>query len=125
MKPNRYRLAISEGRIPIGHMVWEFGTRGIACILESTGLDFVLFDLEHSGFEIERVFDLIAYSKACTFAPIVRVPEAQYHFLARLMDAGALGVMVANVESAEQAKFIVDAVKYAPLGRRGVGLGTA
>lgn len=125
MKKNRFREAVAAGRMPIGHMVWEFGTRGMAKILESADLDFVIYDMEHSGFGIERIFDLIAYAKACSFAPMVRVPQAQYHFLARVMDAGALGVMIANVESAEQAKMIVDAVKYAPLGNRGVGIGTA
>ena len=111
--------------MPVGHMVMEFGTRGIAKLLEAANVDFVVFDMEHSGFEVERVFDLIAWSKACTFAPMVRVPQGDYHFLARTMDAGALGVMVANVETAEQAREIVGAVKYAPLGRRGLGLGGA
>jgi len=125
MKQNRYRQAIAEGRVPVGHMVWEFATRGIAKLAEAAGVDFVMYDMEHSGFGVDRVFDLIAWSKACTFAPFVRVPEGQYHFLARIMDAGALGVMVGNVQTAEQAKAIVDATKYAPLGRRGVGLGSA
>lgn len=53
------------------------------------------------------------------------MPQPLYHFLARTMDAGALGVMIGNVEMPEQAKKIVDAVKYAPLGNRGLGLGTA
>jgi 2-keto-3-deoxy-L-rhamnonate aldolase RhmA len=125
LKSNRFREAIANGRIPIGHMIMEFGTRGIAKILESADLDFVIYDMEHSGIDMERACDLIAWSKACTFAPFVRVPQGLYHFLARIMDAGALGVMVANVETAEQAQSIVDAVKYAPLGKRGVGLGTA
>jgi len=67
----------------------------------------------------------LAWFKATTVAPFVRVPSPDYHFLARIMDAGALGVMVPNVETPETAKSIVDAVKYAPLGRRGVGLGSA
>lgn len=125
MKPNRFREAIAAGRVPLGHMVWEFGTRGITKLIESADVDFLLFDMEHSGFGIERIFDLISWSKSSPFAPMVRVPQAQYHFLARVMDAGALGVMVANVESAAQARDIVDAVKYAPLGKRGVGLGTS
>jgi 2-dehydro-3-deoxyglucarate aldolase/4-hydroxy-2-oxoheptanedioate aldolase len=125
MKANRLREALQQGRVPLGHMVWEFSTRGMATILDSVDLDFVLFDMEHSGIEMERIFDLIAWSKAASFAPCVRVPQAQYHFLARVMDAGALGVMVANVESAVQAREIVRAVKYAPLGQRGVGLGCA
>ncbi len=125
MKTNRYREAIAAGRIPIGHMVWEFGTRGMPMLLDSLGLDFVIFDMEHSGFGVERVFDLIAWSKAASFAPFVRVPQLQYHFLARIMDAGALGVMIGNVQTREEAVAIVDAVKFAPLGKRGVGLGTA
>lgn len=125
MKPNRYREAIAAGRMPIGHMIMELGTRGVPKILEAADLDFVLFDMEHSGFDNERVCDLIAWSKACSFAPFVRVPQPLYHYLARTMDAGALGVMIGNVETPEAAKSIVNAVKFAPLGKRGVGLGTA
>ena len=125
MKPNRFRQVVKEGRVPLGTMVWEFGTRGMAKILESADLDFVLIDMEHSTFDGERVADLLAWLKATPIAPFVRVPQRLYHFLARAMDAGALGVMVANVETPEQAQEIVDAVKYAPLGHRGVGLGSA
>ncbi len=125
MKSNRFREVLQSGRIPIGHMIWEFGTRGIARILASTGIDFVLIDMEHTGFDTERIADLMAWFKATDIAPFVRVPQNLYHFLARTLDAGALGVMVANVESAEAAREIVSAVKYAPLGNRGVGLGGA
>jgi 2-keto-3-deoxy-L-rhamnonate aldolase RhmA len=125
MKPNRFRQAVKDGRIPLGTMVWEFGTRGMPKILESADLDFVLIDMEHSTFDGERVADLLALFKATPIAPFVRVPQRLYHFLARAMDAGAFGVMVANVETAEQAREIVAAVKYAPLGHRGVGLGAA
>jgi 2-dehydro-3-deoxyglucarate aldolase/4-hydroxy-2-oxoheptanedioate aldolase len=106
-------------------MIMEFGTRGIAKLLESADVDFVLYDMEHSGIEIDRIFDLIAWAKAAPYSPFVRVPQGMYHFLARVMDAGAHGVMVGNVETPEQARDIVNAVKYAPLGKRGVALGTA
>ncbi len=125
MKPNLFRQVLAEGRVPVGHMISEFGTRGIAKIVESAGIDFVLLDMEHTGFDSERIADLIAWFKATPIAPFVRVPQGLYHFLARTMDAGALGVMVGNVESGEQARAIVQAVKYAPLGARGVGLGAA
>jgi 2-dehydro-3-deoxyglucarate aldolase/4-hydroxy-2-oxoheptanedioate aldolase len=106
-------------------MIMEFATRGACKILDAAGVDFAVFDMEHSGIDLERVCDLIAWSNACSFTPFVRVPQGLYHFLARVMDAGAMGVMVANVETAEEARAIVDAAKYAPLGKRGVGLGTA
>jgi 2-dehydro-3-deoxyglucarate aldolase/4-hydroxy-2-oxoheptanedioate aldolase len=125
MKPNRFREILAQGQIPVGHMIMEFATRGIASLVDGAGIDFVLLDMEHTGFGADRVADLIAWFKSTPVAPFVRVPENQYHFLARVMDAGALGVMVANVESAEEARKIVAAVKYAPMGRRGLGLGAA
>src|SRR6202035_22999 len=125
MKPNRFQRVLREGGSPAGHMIMEFGTRGIAKILEAADVDFVVIDMEHTGFDTERIADLIAWFKATTIAPFVRVPQPLYHFLARTMDAGALGVMAGNVETAEQARSIVQAVKYAPMGNRGLGLGTA
>ncbi len=125
MKLNRFKQVVDAGRVPVGHMIMEFGTRGIAKILEAANVDFVLIDMEHTGFDPSNVADLVAWFKATPVAPFVRVPQGLYHFLARTMDAGALGVMVANVESGEQARSIVNAVKFAPMGHRGLGLGTA
>lgn len=125
MKENRFKRVLRQGGAPVGHMIMEFGTRGIAKILEAAGVDFVVIDMEHTGFDTERIADLMAWFKATDIAPFVRVPQSLYHFIARTMDAGALGIMVGNVETGGQAKSVVNAVKYAPLGARGVGLGTA
>jgi len=125
VKPNRVREVLSRGGVPVGHMISEFGTRGIAKIVEPAALDFLMIDMEHTGFDHSHVADLVAWLKATTVAPLVRVPQGLYHFIARVLDAGALGVMVANVETPGQAHDIVRAAKYAPLGNRGVGLGTA
>lgn len=125
MKPNRFKQICEQGGIPAGHMIMEFATRGLAKILESAGIDFVLLDMEHTGFDNSHIADQVAWLKSTSIAPFVRVPQNLYHFLARVMDAGALGVMVANVESKEEARAVIQAVKYAPLGNRGLGLGTA
>lgn len=124
MKTNRVKQILAEGGIPVGHLVWEFNTLGVAHIAQAAGLDFVMIDMEHTRFTSETVADLIGWFKATPVVPFVRVPQNLYHFIARTMDAGALGIMVANVEDAASAKHIVDAVKYAPLGNRGVGIGT-
>jgi 2-keto-3-deoxy-L-rhamnonate aldolase RhmA len=55
----------------------------------------------------------------------VRIPQIEYHFIARSLDAGALGIMVPDVRNATEARSIVEAAKYAPLGKRGVAIGTA
>ena len=106
-------------------MLLEFGTRGIAKITEACGLDFVLIDMEHSGMDFGAVADLLAWFKSTPVAPIVRVPAIEYHFIARVMDAGAMGVMAPNVRTPEQARDVVAAMRYAPEGMRGLGLGTA
>lgn len=125
MKPNRCKQRMAEGKVPVGHMIGEFGTRGIAQILDNTDLDFVVIDTEHGAFSIDQLADLAAWFKVTTIAPFVRIPQVDYHFIARALDAGLLGIMVPNVKTAAQAKQIVDAAKYAPLGDRGVILGNA
>jgi 2-dehydro-3-deoxyglucarate aldolase/4-hydroxy-2-oxoheptanedioate aldolase len=125
MRENHFQRALAEGRMPKGHMVWEFATRGIARILDAAGLDFVVFDMEHSNFEIGDVADLMAWTHGCRLTPFVRLPQDQYHFVARVLDAGAMGVMIANVKTAAQAEAIVRYAKYPPQGIRGLGLGTA
>ena len=109
----------------MGHMITEFACRGTPHMLDAAGLDFALIDSEHSGFGVGAIADLIGWFRATTVAPFVRVPEPQYHFIARTLDLGALGIMVPDVRNSSEARSIVDAAKYAPLGKRGVGLGGA
>lgn len=123
MKANRFQRVRAAGGTPIGHMIMEFGVRGLAKMLEVADVDFALIDLEHAPFSMGDMANVVAWLKATDIAPFVRVPEPTYHFIARTLDAGALGIMVPNVKSGAQAQAIVNAAKYAPLGQRGVGLG--
>jgi 2-keto-3-deoxy-L-rhamnonate aldolase RhmA len=123
MKANRFKQIQAEGRVPVGHMLLEFNTRGMAQILDGAGVDFVVIDMEHTGFGAPQIADLVAWLKATTVAPFVRIPQIQYHFIARTLDAGALGIMAPNVKTAAEARALVEAAKYAPLGNRGVILG--
>lgn len=125
MKPNKFQQSIAATGTAVGHMIGEFGTRNIARVVTGANPDFVMIDMEHTGYDTERIADLCAWFRATDIAPFVRIPQGLYHFCARTLDAGALGIMVANVETAAQAAGIVDACKYAPLGRRGVALGGA
>ena len=125
MKPNRFKEQIAKNNFSIGHMVQEFGTRSQAKVLEQIDIDFVIIDTEHSAFTSANVADMVAWLKATDIAPFVRIPQIQYHFIARTLDAGALGIMVPNVKSGAEAKSVVNASKYAPIGDRGVGLSAA
>src|SRR3974390_2215911 len=108
-----------------GHFVVEFATPGIGHILKSAGCDFVLFDMEHSGFGFETVKSAIRYFEAADLPVIVRVPSKEYPHIARAMDMGAEGLMVPMVGSAAEAAHIVNSMKYLPQGGRGVALQVA
>lgn len=125
MKVNRYQEVRAAGSVAVGHMLLEFATRGVAQMLDAANLDFVLLDMEHTALSLGDVANVIAWLKATSVAPFVRVPSEDAHFIARALDAGALGVMVPNVTSAEMAARVVRAAKYAPQGTRGVLLAGA
>src|SRR5262249_56299590 len=95
-----------------GHFIVEFATPGIGHILKSAGCDFVLFDLEHSGFGFETVKSAVRYFEAADLPMIVRVPSKEYHHIARACDMGAEGIMLPMVGSAAEARHIVDSIKY-------------
>src|SRR5580704_5844957 len=105
-----------------GHFIVEFATPGIGHILKSAGCDFVLFDLEHSGFGFETVKSAIRYFEAADLPVIVRVPSREYHHIARAMDMGAEGLMLPMVGNAAEARHILNSMKYTPDGGRGVAL---
>jgi 2-keto-3-deoxy-L-rhamnonate aldolase RhmA len=120
-QPGLKELAASRSP-KFGHFVVEFATPGIGHILKSAGCDFVLLDMEHSGFGFETVKSVLRYLEAADLPGIVRCPSKDYHHIARACDMGAEGVMLPMVASAEEAKAIVNAIKYHPEGGRGVAL---
>jgi 2-dehydro-3-deoxyglucarate aldolase/4-hydroxy-2-oxoheptanedioate aldolase len=123
LSPFRQRLARSE--LLTGTMVFEFFTPGLAQLTREAGADFVLYDMEHSGADIETIKAQVAFCRGLPITPLVRVPVGEYHFIARVLDAGAHGIMVPMVESAEQARHIVTCSQYPPVGRRGAAFGMA
>ncbi len=125
MKDNRFKAVRTAGKVPVGHMISEFPSAALAGILDVADVDFALVDMEHAGLTAERLADFCAWFRGSSVAPFVRVPQLQYHFIARALDLGVLGVMMPNVRNAAQAREFVHAAKYAPMGDRGLGLGSA
>ena len=125
MRENKVKKKIAEGGTSLGTFVFEFNTTGIGRLAAEAGAEFVVYDLEHTGWSFETVRLLMATTPAERIAPFVRVPATEYHFIARTLDMGAMGVMVPRVESEAQARRIVDSARYPPLGRRGAAFGVA
>ena len=125
MRANFVKQTLLGGGTSLGTMVFEFNSTGIARIIAEAGAEFVIFDMEHTGWSIETIRTLIATSRAADLVPMVRVPATQYHLLSRPLDVGAMGLMVPMVETAEQAELIVASAKYFPDGTRGAAFTVA
>ena len=125
MRPNPIRERLNKGKNTLGIMAFEFFTPGLIPIAEKAGCDFIILDMEHSGISLDTIKDQLAFARGTSVVPIVRVPGSAYHLIAPVLDAGAMGIMVPLVETAEQAREIVSACRYRPLGRRGLGFSVA
>jgi 2-keto-3-deoxy-L-rhamnonate aldolase RhmA len=94
---------------------------GVIEIFKNDVLDILILDLEHGSFSIEVVENLIRTARGCDLPVIVRIADTLYHLLSPCLDAGATGVLVPRVESAEQARTVVEAARFPPDGRKGFG----
>ncbi len=105
-----------------------FGTfikAGSPCMIEVLGLsgwDYVLIDMEHSPFSVERLEHMVRASEVAGVCPIVRVAEQHVSSVLRPLDKGVGGLMVPMVGTADAAKMIVKSAKYYPLGDRGMDI---
>jgi len=88
-------------------------------IIASTGVDFVIIDMEHGCHDYETVENMIraADSKGC--GSLVRVLENNEGFILRALDLGATGVIIPHIESKKDAEKAISYTKYSPLGSRG------
>ena len=85
------------------------------------GFDFVVIDLEHSAMDLESAYRHIGTALFAGVSPIVRIPSLDAGVVQRVLDAGAEGIMLPHVDTVEQARAAAAAVRFPPLGTRGVG----
>jgi 2-keto-3-deoxy-L-rhamnonate aldolase RhmA len=117
---NRVKRVISEGRMALGGLTGSFGGSTIVEVMGVSGLDAALIDLEHNGLGLDDVQAMIIAAEASDITPIVRIPELDRPLVTRLLDMGAQGIQLDGIQSAEQARELVDAMMFPPLGTRGL-----
>ena len=98
---------------------------GVCYLAKHAGLDFIMFDCEHSTFSFEALHDFFITGNALGLGGFLRVPVGTKDYISRALDAAATGVMVPMTETVEQAQDLVKWSKFAPLGGRGYGSGGA
>lgn len=97
----------------------------IAEIMADAGFDWLCIDMEHSVTDYFEAQQLILAIQSKGLKAFVRVGANDALIIKKVLDAGADGIIVPSVNSADEAKKAVNAVNYPPKGTRGVGLARA
>ena len=93
----------------------------IARLAKTAGFDMIYIDLEHSSLTLEATGQICLAALSAGVAPMVRVPANTPEYIQRVLDGGALGIIAPGIRSAAEAREMVRAMKYPPLGERGAG----
>ena len=87
---------------------------------KTAGMDWLFLDLEHGPLTLDQTAQISIAALSCGIAPLVRVPRGEMAMATRALDGGALGIIMPQCESANEARDIVDCLHYTPEGSRGV-----
>lgn len=85
------------------------------------GYDGVMIDLQHSEVGLDRACDMLRSIPRGTKLAYARVPSLDAGVIGRLLDSGATGIVAPAIETLEEARFLVSATKYPPVGNRSLG----
>ena len=117
---NRSKRKLEAGGLVLCMGVNQMRTPDIAMIAAACDFDALYIDLEHSPTSMESASGICIAAAGCGVTPIARAKCQDAHHLTLLLDIGAQGLMVPHVETAEEARAIVSACRYPPLGKRSV-----
>ncbi|MEM6461438.1 MAG: HpcH/HpaI aldolase/citrate lyase family protein [Pseudomonadota bacterium] len=117
---NPLKASLKNGELQIGCWL-SLGESYTAEIAATAGFDWLLVDGEHAPNDLRSTRDQLQVIDPSPSHAIVRVAFGDAWIIKQVLDAGAQSVLVPMVESAEQAKQLVRAVRYPPKGMRGVG----
>jgi 2-keto-3-deoxy-L-rhamnonate aldolase RhmA len=120
---NAARERLEAGEIALGVGIRQARTVDIASIMKAAGYDWLFLDLEHNSMDLDTAVQISVAALAVGIAPIARVPAAQFWLATRLLDGGALGIVMPHVDSAEEALEIARRFRYPPRGQRSIAAG--
>jgi 2-keto-3-deoxy-L-rhamnonate aldolase RhmA len=124
VKQHSLKSKLKDGKQVVGSWI-TLGHPAIAEIMARAGYDWLTIDLEHTTIDLAEAQELIRTCDLLGVTPLVRLSANDPVQIKRVMDAGAGGIIVPNVQTAEEAQAAVAAVYYPPRGNRGVGLARA
>lgn len=123
MKKNRMKEKLRAGE-PVYGVSVMIPSPQIVEMVGAAGFDWVLLDCEHGTLTLESVELMAMAAEACGITAIARPVTRSAEHILQVLDRGVMGVQVPHVNTAEDARQVIAAVKYHPLGQRGLAAGT-
>jgi len=121
---NPFKAGLLRGEVQIG--LWLSSTTAyMAEIAATSSYDWLLIDGEHAPNTIQDLYHQLQAIAAYRSQAVIRPVEGQRALIKQVLDIGARTLLIPMVDTAEQARAVVDATRYPPQGVRGVGAGVA
>ena len=121
---NRALQMMKEGKPAFGYAL-GMGSPYNAELLSQCGIDFTLLDRQHGTWGDDSTNLALAAMQGNAATPMARVASNDYTRIGRLLDEGMMGIIVPMVHTPEDAKAVVDACRFPPVGDRSWGWGRA
>jgi 2-keto-3-deoxy-L-rhamnonate aldolase RhmA len=119
--PNKAKRKLDAGEVAVSFGVHHLRTAAAPVLAAATGHDILFIDMEHGAFTVQEAAQLCIAALPTGVAPIVRVCVGALDEATRLLDNGALGIVVPHVDTGAQAHAVAEAFHYPPEGRRSWG----
>jgi 4-hydroxy-2-oxoheptanedioate aldolase len=118
-KTNDLKRSLKQGKTVLG--TWNIlPSSSVVNVLAASGLDFVVIDMEHGPISYETAEDMVRAAEVEGCTPLIRVPRNDEAEILRALDIGAHGVVVPHIETAADREKAIKAIKYHPIGERGL-----
>jgi 4-hydroxy-2-oxoheptanedioate aldolase len=118
---NPAREKLEQGKLSLGVGIRMTRSVEIAKSMAVAGFDWLFLDMEHGVMSLEACAQIATAALDAGIAPIARVPNGEYAIATRALDNCALGIVMPHVDTAAEAKEVVDRLKYPPVGHRSMG----
>lgn len=124
IQENRLKLKLKSGQPALGVISTSTDPQ-LAELFGLAGYDYYMLDAEHGLLHPDQAVNVIRACELTGMTPLVRIGPKDPKIVLQYLDAGMMGVMMPDLRNASEVKMLVDAVKYPPVGKRGVGISRA
>lgn len=120
MKENKLKSRIAEGKAGLG-VISPTIDPTICEYIGLLGMDFYMIDAEHGAITASDITNMVRACELRNTTPLARIRSVDTKLILQFMDSGVMGVMMPTIDNVEDVKQLVEAIKYPPLGKRGLG----